>query len=234
MSSPLVLIVGREFSSAKGLRTSGYGAGDRYQTALVRSGAVPLILPPIVDLVRDVPSLVSRCDALVLHGGGDIDPALYGSSPETEHLYGINAAHDAVEVAAVRAVLDMGKPMLAICRGHQMLNVVCGGTLVQHLEVPGHREELHPVELAADSRVALAMGTANPSACSSFHHQAVDRVGDGLTVTGRSADGIIEAVEWSGPEWIVGVQWHPEDTADIDPEQQSLFDALVARCDRQE
>lgn len=71
------------------------------------------------------------------------------------------------------------------------------------------------------------MGTTRPEACFSFHHQAIENVGDGLVVTGRSDDEVIEAVEWTGPEWIVGVQWHPEDTADVDPQQQALFDALV-------
>ncbi|MFM8857427.1 MAG: gamma-glutamyl-gamma-aminobutyrate hydrolase family protein [Actinomycetota bacterium] len=227
MPSPLVLIVGRQISETKGLRTSGFGAGDRYQHALVRSGAVPLILPPIVDLVDDVRDLVGRCDAVVLHGGGDIDPARYGRSQETDHLYGVNEAHDAVEHAIVRAVIDLGKPMLAICRGHQMLNVVCGGTLIQHLDLPGHREQSHPVELDAGSRAALAMGSVDPQSCYSFHHQAVDELGDGLVVSGRSIDGVVEAIEWTGPEWIVGVQWHPEDTADQDPQQQALFDALV-------
>ncbi len=227
VTAPLVLIVGREITETRGLRTSGFGAGDRYQTALVRAGTVPIILPPIVDLVRDVPDLVDRCDAVVLHGGGDIDPARYGRSRETEHLYGINAAHDEVEWAVVRAVLDSRTPMLAICRGHQMLNVVCGGTLIQHLGLPEHREHPHPVDLTPESRVSRAMGATRPEACFSFHHQAIGDVGDGLVVTGRSDDGVIEAIEWTGPEWIVGVQWHPEDTADSDPQQQALFEALV-------
>jgi putative glutamine amidotransferase len=186
-----------------------------------------VILPPIVDLIDDLHDLIDRCDAIVLHGGGDIDPVQYGRSRETDHLYGVNAAHDAVEYATVRAVLDLGKPMLAICRGHQMLNVVCGGTLIQHLDLPGHREQAHAVELAAGSRTAQAMGTTRPEGCFSFHHQAVDALGDGLVATGRSDDGVIEAIEWTGPEWIVGVQWHPEDTAEEDPQQQGLFDALI-------
>ena len=227
MPAPLVLIVGREITESKGLRTAGYGAGDRYQNALVRSGGIPLVVPPIVDLVDDLRGLVDRCDAAVLHGGGDIDPALYGSAPETDRLYGVNDAHDTVEFALVRAVLDARKPMLAICRGHQMLNVVCGGTLIQHLDLPGHSNEFHPVDVAEDSRVARAMGTNRPMSCYSFHHQAVRDLGSDLVITGRSEDGTVEAVEWSGPEWIVGVQWHPEDSADEDPQQQGLFDALV-------
>lgn len=224
---PLILIIGREITEARGLRTSGFGAGDRYQTALVRAGATPIVLPPIADLVDDVPRLVSRCDGVVLHGGGDIDPTLYGQEPTTEHLYGIHAGHDAVELAVVRAVLDVGRPLLAICRGLQMLDVVCGGTLIQHLDLPEHRQQTHAVDLVPGSRVAQAMETIRPEACFSFHHQAVDTLGTDLVVTGRSDDGVVEAVEGTGSEWIVGVQWHPEDTAEIDPQQQALFDALV-------
>lgn len=222
------MIVGREISGATGLRTSGFGSGDRYSLALVRSGAIPVVVPPILDLVDEIPDLVARCDAIVLHGGGDIDPALYGATAESEHLYGMNGAHDAVESAVVRAALDAGTPMLAICRGLQMLNVVCGGTLIQHLDAPAHRERTHPVELDPTSRVSLAIGSTRAENCFSFHHQAVDRLGRDLVVTGRSDDGVVEALEWTGPEWIVAVQWHPEDTAEFDPQQQALFDALVA------
>ncbi|MFM8482844.1 MAG: gamma-glutamyl-gamma-aminobutyrate hydrolase family protein, partial [Actinomycetota bacterium] len=92
---------------------------------------------------------------------------------------------------------------------------------------PGHRKTLHPVRLVAGSRVALAMDAMHPQRCHSFHHQAVDVLGAGLVVTGSSEDGIIEAVETEDDSWTVGVQWHPEDTAAEDPEQQRLFDALV-------
>ena len=116
--------------------------------------------------------------------------------------------------------------MLAICRGHQVLNVALGGTLVQHIE--DHRFVHHAVELAPDSLLAAVVGHGAPIG-HSVHHQAIDRLGAGLVVTGRADDGTIEAIELPG-RWVVGIQWHPEDTAADDPDQQRLFDAFVAAC----
>lgn len=235
MNRPVIIVVGRELAKAEGIRGPGFGAGRRYFESISCAGGFPLILPPIAELTDDLASLVRRCDGIVLHGGGDVNPAAYGQRPVTESLYGINDLHDALEIAVVREVLEQDRPVLAICRGLQILNVVRGGTLVQDLPAdgssptghPGHRQILHAVTLTADSLAAAAMGTTEPQRCHSFHHQAIDTVGAGLTVTGRSSDGVIEAVELSGARFVVGVQWHPEDTAHEDPEQQGLFDALV-------
>jgi putative glutamine amidotransferase len=108
--------------------------------------------------------------------------------------------------------------------------VVLGGTLVQHLEAGNHRDVFHAVDVTNDSRVSRAMSTSRPRACHSFHHQAIDRLGSNLTVTATSDDGIIEAVEHTDRRWVVGVQWHPEDSADVDAEQQGLFDEFVSQC----
>ena len=122
--------------------------------------------------------------------------------------------------------------MLAICRGCQVLNVALGGTLHQHITdgetTVAHQRERHDVTLAAGSLTTRAMGTQQPKGWSQ-HHQAIDRLGRGLVVAGRAADGVVEAVELPG-RWVVGVQWHPEDTAADDPDQQRLFDAFVAEC----
>lgn len=237
MSAPLIAIVGREVPEAKGLRGPGIASGRLYLEAIARAGGLPVIVPPLdIAASRAAPTLrdhaaavVSRCDGVVLHGGGDIDPRHYGQDPATDTLYGLNDRHDRFELAVVDAILASRTPLLAICRGLQVLNVARGGTLVQDLgpEHPGHRKTLHPVRLAAGSRVARAMDTVHPQRCHSFHHQAVDVLGAGLVVTGSSEDGIIEAVETEDDSWTVGVQWHPEDTASEDPEQQRLFDALV-------
>lgn len=223
------------------MRGSGFGAGRLYAESIARAGGLPLIVPPLTEIRDDLAELLRRCDGLVLHGGGDINPAAYRQEPRTDTLYGINDVHDALEMTMVEAVLDQNLPLLAICRGLQIVNVVCGGTLIQDLDSrdqvdqkleqhPGHRQTLHSVTLSPDSRAALAMGTAYPQHCHSFHHQAIDRVGDGLNVTGHSADGVIEAIEHLHAHWLVGVQWHPEDTSAEDPEQQGLFDALVNEC----
>ena len=236
MSKPLIVVVGRELSQAEGIRGPGFGAGRQYFESITRAGGLPVILVPIAELCSGFKDLVQRVDGVVLHGGGDINPQRYGQEPTTDTLYGVNDLHDEIEIALVHEVLAAKIPFLAICRGLQIVNVVCGGTLVQDLEQDhapsttdrfNHRKTLHPVTLTPDSRVAQAMGTVVAQRCQSFHHQAIDRLGSELTVTGQSTDGVIEAVELTGDHWGVAVQWHPEDTAADDAEQQGLFNALV-------
>ena len=230
VGAPFVLIVGRETSEAKGLRTPGYGSGRFYCDAIVRAGGVPLILPPITDLVSRLDETLDGVDGVVLHGGVDIDPSRYGQRVTSDHVYGVDPGLDAVEFAVTKAAIDRDLPVLAICRGFQVLNVVLGGTLIQHLEAGNHRDVFHAVDVTNDSRVLRAMSTSRPRACHSFHHQAIDRLGSNLTVTATSDDGIIEAVEHTDRRWVVGVQWHPEDSADVDAEQQGLFDEFVSQC----
>jgi putative glutamine amidotransferase len=145
-------------------------------------------------------------------------------------LYGVDEFIDSFEIAAVHAALEYDKPILAICRGHQVLNVALGGTLVQHLPTTDqHRDTMHSVQLLQGSRAAIAMGTTEPLV-HSFHHQAIETLGNGLSVVGTFHDDTIEAVEYTDATWVVGVQWHPEDTAMSDPAQQGLFAALVAQA----
>jgi putative glutamine amidotransferase len=178
----------------------------------------------------------------LLCGGGDVDPSCYGAAPHALTA-GIDELRDAFELSSVRAALDAGIPVLAICRGMQVLNVACGGTLHQHLgDLPGtilHRPDppalcdvgvLHTASVASGTRLADALGSSEPLG-SSYHHQAIDRVGTGLSVTAKARDGVIEAVEHE-QGWVVGVQWHPEDTAARDEVQQNLFDAFVREAAR--
>lgn len=230
VGAPLILIVGRETSEGKGLRTPGYSSGRLYCDSIARAGGVPVVLPPIPDLIPRVDDALTGISGIVLHGGVDIEPARYGQSIASEHVYGVDPSLDAVEFAVARAAIDRDLPVLAICRGFQLLNVLQGGSLIQHLESGTHRDVFHPVDVVADSRVARAMGTARPRACHSFHHQALDALGSDLTITARSDDGVVEAVEHSKRGWVVGVQWHPEDSSDVDTEQQGLFDEFVRVC----
>jgi putative glutamine amidotransferase len=235
---PFVALPGRDADSAAGLRTEVVAAGARYTKAVERAGGQPVVVPPFADgdddaLLARARAVLSRVDALVMVGGPDVDPARYGASrhPETE---GIDARQDAFELALLRAAITLDLPVLAICRGMQVLNVVRGGTLVQHLpdieSAGAHRKVHHEVHLEAGSLVAEAIGATD--VCGhSLHHQAVDRVGDGLRITGHAADGTIEAVELL-EGWVVGIQWHPEDTAAEDAHQSALFEALVAQARR--
>ena len=222
-----MLIVGRLATEAKGVRGAPFAAGRTYFNAVAAAGGVPLMLPPIVSLVDHVPALLGRVDAVVLHGGGDVDPRRYGQEASAEQLYGIVAEHDEVELAVVRAALDADLPMLAICRGLQVLNVAMGGTLQQHIDTESHWfAHRTDVEVAEGSRLAAALG-GKPAACHCVHHQAIDELAAGLTVTARTADGIIHGAEVDSARWVVGTQWHPEDTAADDPQQLALFEALL-------
>jgi putative glutamine amidotransferase len=205
-----------------------------YLDAVTRAGAQPVVVDPEGDLVP----LLDRVDALVLTGGPDVDPDFYGEEPDPS-VYGIDRAADNAELALARAAIDRSLPTLAICRGLQVLNVALGGTLLQHLpNVPGLGEHGRPGEtgggyrheilVSPDSLLHDVFGTTRVIG-SCHHHQAVDKVGDGLRVTATAADGVVEGLEVDGT-WLLAVQWHPEDTAAEDPAQQALFDALVTRA----
>jgi putative glutamine amidotransferase len=196
------------------------------------AGCLPVLLPP----QPDVEEVVHRLDGLLLPGGGDVDPALYSAAehPETGRL---NPRRDAAEVALAGAALRTGLPVLGVCRGLQIINVVLGGTLHQHLpDIVGdkrHEPEpgvfgAEPVRLEPGSQLAKIMdGETATVPC--HHHQAIDRLGDGLVVTARSGDGVIEAAELPGHPFALGVQWHAEEEggrADL------LFGALVEAADR--
>lgn len=199
-----------------------------YDAAVRRAGATPKPL----SLDDPAATALDGVDGLLLTGGDDVDPAIYGEPPHP--TYDVSEpGRDAFEIDLVRRALDADLPVLAICRGLQVLNVAMGGTLIQHLPDISDRDEhregvLHEVDLKPGSKVADAIGTNRPM-CSSFHHQAIDRLAAGLVEAGWADDGTIEAVEVEGASWIIAVQWHPEDTAADDPSQQALFDALVRR-----
>ena len=203
-----------------------------YVDAVHRAGAMALLLAPDPVLIEEPDEILDRIDGLMLAGGGDIDPGAYGAEPHPETL-GSVPERDAFEVALVRRALERDMPVLGICRGMQVLNVACGGTLHQHLpELVGHGDHRrvlgsfdgadHDVRLAPDSLAARAAGE-ELHATKSHHHQGVDRLGDGLVVTGwAEMDALPEALEVRHKRFALGVQWHPE--AD---ERSRLIAALV-------
>lgn len=213
----------------------GYGVPENYVDAVRRAGASATLVLPGDD--RAPAELLDRADGLLLVGGGDVDPARYGR-PASETIYGVEPDRDALEIELLREADRRGMPTLCVCRGMQVMNVAFGGTLVQHLPEEdrfqphgtpsGADELLHDVKLAPGSRVSRAT-SADVVACSSHHHQGVVEAGDGLVPSGWSEDGLVEALERERG-WMVGVQWHPEDTASRDPAQQGLFDELVRQA----
>ncbi|MFC7764956.1 gamma-glutamyl-gamma-aminobutyrate hydrolase family protein [Leucobacter soli] len=170
-------------------------------------------------------------DALLVPGGYDVDPRRYGEEPLETTVPADFSAQDDFEAGMIAAAVEQGIPVLAICRGFQLLNVERGGTLVQDLEADSpHRNSVHEVVLAEDSRLATVLG-AEQLSVSSYHHQAVGRVGAGLRAVGTAPDGIVEALEFEDPAIeLLAVQWHPEDSAADDPRQHALFAWLVERA----
>lgn len=219
-------------------------AGDvhlpvEYVDSLRRAGAEPLLVAPGAG---DPESLLDGLDALVLAGGGDIDPSAW-SGPQHPSVYMTDPARDTTELTLARYALEAGLPILAICRGMQVLNVALGGTLHVHVpdvfgdtvahRLPPREPTPHRVRAASGSLVADTMRATRVDAMS-WHHQAVDALGAGLRTVAWADDGLIEAVELDASRhtWCVGVQWHPELSAGEDPTQQALFDGLVQACRR--
>lgn len=201
-----------------------------YVEAVARAGGQPVLLPPALDGLEILDSL----QGLVLSGGADVDPDLYG---ETRHpLTQPERARDDFEIPLVRAALSRGLPTLAICRGHQVVNVALGGTLHQHLEpaehrgdsVAGRQEIRHPaLRLDPHSHLAEVLGVTEIAA-NSLHHQAVKDLAPGLRATGWTEDGVIEALE--NPDGsLLSVQAHPEELVGTQPWAKRLFEVFVSR-----
>jgi putative glutamine amidotransferase len=203
--------------------------GMTYLRTLDAAGAIPVVLPPTGT--DHLTPLLDRLDGICLSGGPDLDPAAYGAHNRHVELGPTEPSLDAFELSLVKLALQRGLPILAICRGAQALNVACGGTLHQH--IPGHRqtelatEATHEVEIETRSRLHRIMRRRTVSV-NSFHHQAVDQVGEGLRVVARASDGTIEGIEGDG--FTVGVQWHAETLV----AHSNLFEALVTAASRTE
>ena len=213
-----------------------------YVTALELAGLVPLVIPPLRSAAA-ARSVIAAVDGLVLTGGEDVDPELYGQARH-EHLSTVNRLRDETEIALVHAAREVRKPVLAICRGPQLLNVALGGTLIQDIAscVPGalsHDAEgvhdvrdvrAHDVTIEPQSRIAAAVGETRIRV-NSLHHQSILEPAGGLRVTALAPDGIIEGVESEDPAWwVVAVQWHPEEMNDSpEPWDRGIFRAFANR-----
>jgi gamma-glutamyl-gamma-aminobutyrate hydrolase PuuD len=212
-----------------------------YVTALENAGLIPLIVPPLTS-PDAAAAVLDSVAGLVLTGGGDIDPALYGEKRH-EKVHSISAARDATEVALIKEAQERGTPVFAICRGIQILNVALGGTLVQdipsqcetdiaHDDESARNSRTHEIAVEPDSLIAKAVGTEHLTV-NSFHHQSVKRVADGMRVTARSPDGIIEGLESTDDSWwVMAVQWHPEEMTDsTEPWDRGLFKAFARKLE---
>ncbi|MDQ0029915.1 gamma-glutamyl-gamma-aminobutyrate hydrolase family protein [Arthrobacter bambusae] len=222
---PLIGVPGMWSGSVQGLRFDGIAVAVEVLRSILRAGGEPVILFPSED--QGDRSRYAVLDGVVLPGGADVSPELYGEVPADTTQVAHYGGQDAAEIAVLRDCIDMGIPTLAICRGLQLLNVACEGTLTQHLDadVIDHVNSLHTVDITEGSRTAAAIRTLTPKV-SSYHHQGVAKLGRGLRIVGRADDGVIEAIEHDSAP-IVAVQWHPEDNAATLPSDQALFDWVV-------
>ena len=218
------------------------GVNANYVRSVIAAGGLPVIITPELDPVCAV-ELFGECDALLLTGGEDVDPVRYGATPHPK-LGDTSADRDSNEIALIADARARDLPILGICRGIQILNVACGGTLVQDLasERPsdvmhahtGARDlRSHAIAVQPGTRLAAILGAEHFDA-NSLHHQAVDVLGSGLVPTAHAPDGVIEAVEsGNAKEWLVAVQWHPEELAlQPDAADLKLFTALISAARR--
>lgn len=210
--------------------------------SIIEAGGVPLLAPVTLD-PRSLRELYETAGAVMLAGGGDVDPAAYGESRHAR-TDRVDLDRDGAEFLLTRWAVSDDKPLLGICRGIQAMNVALGGSLLQdipdqwpgagrhngHYEGAQRDEVLHAVRVQPGSRVS-AMLAGLDVGTNSFHHQALMRVADGLIVTSRAPDGIIESVEWPGRRFVVGVQWHPEEMSAGRADMMALFTGLVRAAD---
>lgn len=228
MSTPRIAVTGMWANSVSGLRYSGNTVATALLQAVVRAGGEPVTL--FAESTMPPAERLTGFDGLLIPGGNDIKPALYGQTTGPETKVAEYEFQDEFERDMLQAALDARIPVLAVCRGYQMLNVLHGGTLIQDLpplhEV--HRNDHHDVNIEPDSRLADVLQGQHQIRVSSYHHQAVERIGFGLRAVATAPDGIVEALEPVDPSVpALAVQWHPEDTAATEEQQQRIFDWLI-------
>ncbi len=240
MSSPLIGIPSFYDTSSPESMPPRFAMSRPYITALEAAGAIPVIIP-LALRETTLRSLYERLDGLFMAGGGDLNPETYACAPHPK-TSGIDPLRDEAELRLLHWALDDHLPILGVCRGVQALNVAGGGTLLQdiadelpqairHQYFPEKQRDYvaHPVEVAAHSQLARIIG---PHArVNSFHHQAIREVAPNFRAVAYAPDGVIEAIEHSDREFVIGVQWHPEGLIAFDSAMRNLFETFV-RCSR--
>ena len=193
---------------------------EKFINSVEYAGGIPLILP-YVEEMEDIKAQIDACDGIMLCGGMDIHPIYYGEEPH-EKLGFVNSKEDEYQIKVARLSLNLHKPIIGICRGHQLLNIVCGGTLYQdmsevplgtikHDQISKRYEPYHSINIVKGTKLEKMLGSS--TLVNSLHHQCIKELGSGLKATAYSKDGIIEAIEMPGRDFVMGFQWHPEEMA---------------------
>jgi len=223
---------------AERLDAKNRDALDEYRRAIEENGGRVIVIAPTQSLDVVVEAL-AQCDGLLVPGGIDVDPMFYGE-PRYEYLEKTDAELDALEFRALRYAADHGLPVLGICRGHQLLNVFGGGSLIQDIptqhtadENVGHRggTKRHPISIVEDS-ILHAIFRVTRIVVNTYHHQAVKQLAPGFIVSARTDDGIVEGIERPGQRFVVGVQFHPEKMRDDAPGFNAIYARFVAEAAR--
>jgi putative glutamine amidotransferase len=235
---PLIGITAFETKHLRPPHAPLYATGQRYVRAIEDAGGLPVILSPALTN-ETLRAVFDRLDGLLLSGGGDIDPAIYGEEPHAS-IWGLDMNRDRAELAMAKWAAEAQTPLLCICRGTQVLNVALGGSLVQDIasmvpdalthmydeETMPREAVAHPVSVETDSLLSSLIQDSRAEV-NSWHHQSIKRVADDLKVVALSPDGIVEAIELPGHRFALGVQWHPEWLYQQQPEMARLFEGLV-------
>jgi putative glutamine amidotransferase len=227
--NPLVAIPARFSASASAHRYRALSTARSLSEGVLLAGGEPLTIHPHapggVVITDDLDGRLGFVDAVLLPGGGDLSPISYGQHSAADEVYDVDEEQDAFDLALARWALLRGVPLLAVCRGWQVVNVALGGDLEQHMPTP-HRHVVHRVSVTPGSTLCGIVGSSVEASC--YHHQRVRRLGDGLEPVALAEDGTVEGAALPGARgWFLGVQWHPEDTVTADPDQLALFKALV-------
>ncbi|MEY4391279.1 MAG: hypothetical protein RLZZ400_1022 [Actinomycetota bacterium] len=224
-SRPRIALLGRLAEHTSATRREGLVTARMLAEAVWQAGGEPLTMLPVAD--SDWASRMDGIDGVLMPGGADLNPRLYGQEPESDELYGIDDLQDSADLSLTKWALEQKLPFLAICRGLQVVNVAYGGTLVQHME-QDHRHVISEIKMDSDvDRLGLS---SNVLRSSCYHHQAIDRLGDGLRVIARADLGHVEAFAIDNGAWSYAVQWHPEDNAAQDAQQAELFARFIDEC----
>ena len=231
-ANPLIAIPARFSASASAHRYQALTTARTLSEGVLRAGGEPLAVHPWAPAGRvtadDLDRRLGFADAVLLPGGGDLSPRTYGEAPATDEVYDVDDEQDAFDLAVARWAVARGVPLLAVCRGWQVVNVALGGDLEQHMPEP-HRHVVHPVSVQPGSVLESVVGSTVAASC--YHHQRARRLGDGLRPVAWAEDGTVEgAVLPEAAGWFLAVQWHPEDRHATSTTDAALFADLVDRA----
>ncbi len=224
MSRPRIAILSRLAEHTSVTRHEAAVTALRLAQAVWAAGGEPISFLPVAG--ADLSERLAGIQGVLMPGGGDVNPNRYGQEPATDSIYGVNDLQDQTDIQIFEYAKSAGLPLLAICRGLQVVNVAQGGTLVQNME-HAHQNYVHSVTVNQPAVLGMSVQVANASC---FHHQCIDDLGAGLTVLATAESGNVEAFQVDANAWTVGVQWHPEDNYLEFPENLSIFEKLVSEA----